>query len=136
MLVKTKEGIPQGEHLSPLFSNTILDKLDKELERRRHKCCKYAGDRNTYVKSIKVGERILESITKFLKYKLKLKLKVNKEKSAILSPTKSFYYYKGKSRFRVHPKSYDRLKSKIRNITNRNISMNFKYRLKRLWLVG
>lgn len=72
------------------------------------------------------------------KLKYKLKLKVNKEKSAVSSPTKrkflgySFYYYKGKARFRVHHKSYERLKNKIRKVTNRNISMNFKHRLEKL----
>jgi group II intron reverse transcriptase/maturase len=136
MLVKTEKGAPQGGPLSPLLSNILLDELDKELERRGHRFCRYADDCNIYVKSLRAGKRVLESITKFLKYKLKLK--VNKEKSAVASPTKrkflgySFYYYKGKARFRVHHKSYERLKAKLRNITNRNISMKFKYRLKKL----
>ncbi|MTI70632.1 MAG: group II intron reverse transcriptase/maturase [Firmicutes bacterium] len=136
MLVKTEKGAPQGGPLSPLLSNILLDELDKELERRGHRFCRYADDCNIYVKSFRAGERVLESITKFLKYKLKLK--VNKEKSAVSSPTKrkflgySFYYYKGKAKFRVHQKSYEKFKAKIRNVTNRNISMNFKYRLKKL----
>lgn len=136
MVVKTEEGAPQGGPLSPLLSNILLDELDKELEKRGHKFCRYADDCNIYVKSKRAGERVLESITKFLKYKLKLK--VNKEKSAVSSPTKrkflgySFYYSKGEVRFRVHDKSYKRLKDKIRKVTNRNISMNFKDRLKKL----
>ncbi|WP_341349764.1 reverse transcriptase domain-containing protein, partial [Caldisalinibacter kiritimatiensis] len=85
MLVKTEEGAPQGGPLSPLLSNILLDELDKELEGRGHKFCRYADDCNIYVKSIRAGKRVLESITKFLKYKLKLK--VNKEKSAVSSPT-------------------------------------------------
>ncbi len=136
MLVKTEEGAPQGGPLSPLLSNILLDELDKELERRGHKFCRYADDCNIYIKSIRAGERILESITKFLKSKLKLK--VNKEKSAVSSPIKrkflgySFYYLKGVARFRVHDKSYKRLKDKIRKATNKNISMNFKDRLGKL----
>ena len=65
-------------------------------------------------------------------------MKVNTEKSAVSSPTQrkflgySFYYGKGGIRFRVHDKSYGRLKEKIRNITNRNVSMNFNYRIKKL----
>jgi len=134
--VKTEEGAPQGGPLSPLLSNILLDELDKELERRGHKFCRYADDCNIYVKSKRAGERVLESITKFLKQKLKLK--VNREKSAVSSPTRrkflgySFYYSKGEVRFRVHDKSYKRLNDKIRKVTNRNISMNFKDRLKKL----
>ena len=136
MLVKSEDGASQGGPLSPLLSNILLDELDKELESRGHKFCRYADDCNIYVKSIRSGERVLDSITKFLDNKLKLK--VNTEKSAVSSPTKrkflgySFYYGKGGIRFRVHKKSYARLKEKIRNITNRNVSMNFDYRLKKL----
>lgn len=136
MLVKSEDGASQGGPLSPLLSNILLDELDKELEIRGHKFCRYADDCNIYVKSVRAGERVLDSITKFLDNKLKLK--VNTEKSAVSSPTKrkflgySFYYGKGGIRFRVHEKSYARLKEKIRNITNRNVSMNFDYRIKKL----
>ena len=136
MRVKSEEGAPQGGPLSPLLSNILLDELDKELDRRGHRFCRYADDCNIYVKSKRAGERVLESITKFLE--IELKLKVNTEKSAVSSPTQrkflgySFYYGKGGIRFRVHDKSYGRLKEKIRNITNRNVSMNFNYRIKKL----
>ncbi len=136
MLVKSENGAPQGGPLSPLLSNILLDELDKELERRGHRFCRYADDCNIYVKSKRAGDRVLKSITKFLGQKLKLK--VNDEKSAVSSPTKrkflgySFYYGKGGIKFRVHDKSYERLKEKIRNVTNRNVSMNFNYRIKKL----
>ncbi len=136
MLVKSENGTPQGGPLSPLLSNILLDELDKELERRGHRFCRYADDCNIYVKSKRAGDRVLKSITKFLGQKLKLK--VNDEKSAVSSPTKrkflgySFYYGKGGIKFRVHDKSYERLKEKIRNVTNRNVSMNFNYRIKKL----
>lgn len=135
-LIKSEEGAPQGGPLSPLLSNIILDELDKELEARGHRFCRYADDCNIYVKSIRAGERVLKSTTKFLEQKLKLI--VNTEKSAVSSPTRrkflgySFYYGKGKVRLRVHDKSYERLKEKIRRITNRNVSMNFNYRIKKL----
>src|SRR5699024_8356530 len=122
--------------LSPLLSNILLDELDKELEGRGHKFCRYADDCNIYVKSIRAGERVLRNITKFLEQKLKLK--VNTEKSAVSSPTKrkflgySFYDGKGRIKCRVHDKSYERLKQKIRKITNRNVSMNCKHRLKKV----
>ena len=40
------EGTPQGGPLSPLLSNLVLDDLDRELERRGHRFCRYADDGN------------------------------------------------------------------------------------------
>lgn len=77
-------GTPQGGPISPLLSNIILDELDKELEKRGHRFCRYADDCNIYVKTKRSGERVLESITGFLEKKLKLK--VNQEKSAVARP--------------------------------------------------
>jgi len=79
--VRRYEGTPQGGPLSPLMSNILLDELDKELEERGHKFCRYADDCNVYVQSIKAGTRVMHSITKFLNRALRLK--VNKEKSAV-----------------------------------------------------
>jgi len=78
------EGTPQGSPLSPLLSNILLDDLDKELERRGHKFCRYADDCNIYVRSKQAGERVLFSITRFLERRLHLK--VNVEKSAVDRP--------------------------------------------------
>jgi group II intron reverse transcriptase/maturase len=87
---KTEKGTPQGGPLSPLLSNILLDELDKELEKRGHKFCRYADDCNVYVKSKRAGERVMKSLTKFLEKKLKLT--VNKDKSAVDRP-----YGKGSS---------------------------------------
>ena len=78
------EGTPQGSPLSPLLSNILLDELDKELERRGHRFCRYADDCNAYVKSTKAGMRVMTSITRFLEKRLRLK--VNREKSAVGRP--------------------------------------------------
>ena len=134
--VASKEGTPQGGPLSPLLSNIMLNELDKMLEERGHKFCRYADDCNIYVKSKRAGLRVMETVRRFLENELRLK--VNEEKSAVASPTKrkflgySFYYRKGTYRLRVHPKSINRLKDKIREVTNRNVSMNFETRLKKL----
>jgi len=79
-----EEGTPQGSPLSPLLSNILLDELDKELERRGHRFCRYADDCNVYVKSKKAGERVMESVTRFVEKRLRLK--VNREKSAVGRP--------------------------------------------------
>lgn len=79
--VERWEGTPQGGPLSPLLANLMLDDLDKELERRGHRFCRYADDCNIYVQSIKAGGRVMASVTEFLEKKLKLR--VNAGKSAV-----------------------------------------------------
>ena len=114
-----REGTPQGGPLSPLLSNIMLDDLDKELERRGHRFCRYADDANIYVRSQRAGERVRESVTRFITGKLKLK--VNEEKSAVDRLwNRSFLGYTvlpGKSsRLRVAPESVKRLAGKLRQI--------------------
>ena len=75
------EGTPQGGPLSPLLGNILLDALDKELERRGHRFCRYADDVNIYVKSQRAGKRVFESIEAFVLKRLKLR--VNRDKSAV-----------------------------------------------------
>ena len=82
--VDTEEGTPQGGPLSPLLSNIVLDELDKELEKRGHKFVRYADDFMIYCRSLKAAERVRTSITRFLT--VKLKLKVNEDKSAVSRP--------------------------------------------------
>ncbi len=80
------EGTPQGRPLSPLLSNILLDDLDKELERRGHRFCRFADDCNVYVKSKRAAERVMATLTQYLQNRLKLK--VNAEKSAVDRPWK------------------------------------------------
>lgn len=116
------QGTPQGSPLSPLLSNILLDDLDKELERRGHKFCRYADDCNIYVRSLRAGERVLESITKFLAKSLHLK--VNEEKSAVGRVwSRKFLGYtmtwNKPPKLKVAPESVKRLKAKVRAITQR-----------------
>ncbi len=113
------EGTPQGGPLSPLLSNILLDDLDKELEKRGHAFCRYADDCNIYVKSKRAGQRVLESITRFLAHRLKLK--VNSEKSAVARPwDRKFLGYSmtfhKKPRLKVASARLDRFKDKLREI--------------------
>ena len=131
----SEEGTPQGGPLSPLLSNILLDKLDKELERRGHKFVRYADDCNIYMKSKKAGERVMNSITNFIE--VKLKLKVNREKSAVDRPWKrkflgfSFTFNK-KPKVRISKESIKRLKSKIRELTSRSKPIPMEIRIKKL----
>lgn len=132
----SEEGMPQGGPLSPLLSNIMLDEVDKELEKRGHRFCRFADDCNIYVKTKKAGKRVLKSIKQLIEKKLKLK--VNESKSAVDLVTRrkflgfSFYFTKGGVEIRVHQKSYSRLKDKIRIVTNRNTGISMEVRLKRL----
>ncbi len=93
LVTARREGTPQGGPLSPLLSNILLTDLDRELEKRGHKFCRYADDCNIYVKSEKAGERVLGSITEYLEKQLKLR--VNREKSGVGHPAdRKFLGYK------------------------------------------
>jgi group II intron reverse transcriptase/maturase len=117
MVSQRVEGTPQGSPLSPLLSNILLDDLDKELERRGHKFCRYADDCNIYVQSKRAGERVLSSITRFLENHLKLQ--VNQKKSAVDRPWKrkflgySFTWHK-QPKLKVAAASVKRFKAKLK----------------------
>jgi RNA-directed DNA polymerase len=119
--VRTEEGTPQGGPLSPLLANILLDDLDKALEQRGHSFCRYADDCNIYVRSRRAGERVMESVTRFLRERLRLE--VNTEKSAVDRPWKrkflgfSFTNGKDTTRLRVAPQSLARAKARIRQLT-------------------
>lgn len=133
VVVSRQEGTPQGGPLSPLLSNILLDEVDKELERRGHRFCRYADDQNIYVRSQRAGERVFESIKKFLESKLKLK--VNLEKSAVAEvQERKFlgYQIQNNGDLKVAPKSLVRLKDKIREITKRSQGNSFETVIERL----
>jgi RNA-directed DNA polymerase len=124
------EGTPQGGPLSPLLSNIILDELDKELERRGHKFCRYADDCNIYVKSKAAGERVMESMKRFLRKRLKLS--VNEAKSKVDRPwNRKFLGYSitwdRKPRLRVAKESVKRLKGNLRQVFREGRGRNLGY---------
>ena len=119
--IERYEGTPQGGPLSPLLANLLLDDLDKELERRGHRFCRYADDCNIYVRTQKAGERVLRSVTRFLEEKLRLR--VNQKKSAAAPvQERQFLGYRilWDGRLVIAPRSLERAKRRIRQITRRN----------------
>lgn len=119
----TVEGTPQGGPLSPLLSNIVLDELDKELEKRGLRFVRFADDCVIYVRSKRAGDRVMESVSRFVT--LKLKLKVNEAKSSVTQPgyTKylgfGFTISKANPRIRIHSKSLKRFRERVRAITVR-----------------
>jgi RNA-directed DNA polymerase len=119
--VERHEGTPQGGPLSPLLANLLLDELDKELERRGHRFCRYADDCNIYVQSKEAGERVMASVSRFLEDVLRLR--VNHQKSAVaFVEERKFLGYRllGGGRLGIAPASLQRSKQRIRQITRRN----------------
>lgn len=119
-------GTPQGGPLSPLLSNIVLDELDRELEKRGHRFCRYADDCNIYVGSEAAGKRVMASIIKFIERKLKLR--VNPDKSGVrhCSQVKFLgYTVMGGGKIRVADKSTQRFKEKVRQTCRRNRGVKF-----------
>lgn len=121
--------------LSPLLSNIVLDELDRELERRGHRHVRYADDCNVYVRSQRAGERVMESITRFLT--TKLKLQVNQAKSAVARPRErkflGFSFTKGREpRRRIAPKAVLRFKERVRELTRRTRRVSMEQRAQEL----
>src|SRR6059036_1702972 len=111
------EGTPQGGPLSPLLSNLVLDKLDRELKRRGHRFVRYADDCNIYVRSRRAGQRVMEGVSAFLASRLKLR--VNREKSAVARPAArkflGFSFTTGSSpKRRIAPTAVARFTARVR----------------------
>jgi group II intron reverse transcriptase/maturase len=121
------EGTPQGGPLSPLLSNILLTDLDRELERRGHRFCRYADDCNIYVKSAAAGRHAMDAITGHLEQTLKLR--VNRDKSAVARPwQRKFLGYSvtghKQARLKIAESSLKRLKDRVREIVVGNASRN------------
>jgi RNA-directed DNA polymerase len=124
VVIVPEAGTPQGSPLSPFLSNVVLDELDKELEARGHRFCRYADDSNIYVRSQRAGERVMASVSRFITGRLKLK--VNTSKSAVDRPQNrsflgfSFTGGNAPNRRKIAPKALARFKARVKELTRRN----------------
>ena len=147
VVIDRDQGTAQGGPLSPLLSNIMLDDLDKELEKRGHSYVRYADDFQIYVGSQKAGKRVMTSLTAYVENKLKLKINYNK--SAIDKAWNRYYlgfgfYYRTKDeqvRIRLAPKTIQKCKDRIREMTIRKNPTPMKTRIQQLneyltgWLI-
>jgi RNA-directed DNA polymerase len=143
---KTEIWTPQWWNLSPLLANIVLDELDKELEERWHRFCRYADDLNIYVKSKRAWDRVLKSITEFIESKLRLK--VNQDKSWTDVPSKrkflGFTLYTKKdwtSWIRIAMQVKTLIKNKLRYLSKRSSWKNMSYKIFKIneysvWLIN
>ncbi|MBI2540018.1 MAG: group II intron reverse transcriptase/maturase [Deltaproteobacteria bacterium] len=129
------EGTPQGGPLSPLLSNVVLDGLDRELERRGHRFVRYADDCNLYVRSLRAGQRVMESISNFIT--VRLKLRVNSEKSAVGRPWERKFLgfsftLNREPRRRIAQAALKRFKGRVRELTRRTRGVSLEEMVKQL----
>ena len=133
----SEEGTPQGSPLSPLLSNVMLDDLDWELEKRGHRFVRYADDGRIYVASERAGQRVMESITRYIERRLKLR--VNRQKSAVAPAVERpllgfqfFRYRDSRIGVTVAPKALKRAQDRIRQLTTRNWGVSMERRVKEI----
>lgn len=135
---KTSIGTPQGGNLSPLLSNIMLNKLDKELESRGLRLARYADDALILVKSEASAKRVMQSITKWIEKKLGLTVNMTKTKVSKPNKTKflGFGFYKdhkdGVWKCRPHEDSVAKFKAKLKELTSRKWSISLKERIKKI----
>ena len=136
MFEDSPEGVPQGGPLSPLLGNIMLNECDHELERRGHRFVRYADDLMIFCKSRKAATRTLNHILPYIEGKLFLKVNREKTQVAYVNEVKylgyGFYIHKGEGRLRIHPKSVQKFKDKIREVTGRSNGMGTLARKTRL----
>jgi len=135
VVVRSEEGTPQGGPLSPLLANILLDDLDKERTRRGLRFVRYADDCNIFVASRRAGERVMESVIRFVEGKLRLK--VNRDKSAVDRPwNRKFlgfsFLSNRQATIRLAPRTIQRFKEKVREITDRSRPQTMEERIHRL----
>ena len=139
VVIETEEGSPQGGNLSPLLANIYLNEFDREFLKRGVPCIRYADDIVLLAKSRKASERLLESSTRYLEEKLKLT--VNREKSRTVSVFairnfKFLGFALGRNRsgiyVRVHAKSWEKFKSKLKELSSRKRCQSIKPSLERI----
>jgi len=139
VVMETGEGSPQGGNLSPLLANVYLNEFDQEFMKRGVPCIRYADDIVLLAKSKRASERLLESSTKYLEETLKLT--VNREKSRTVSvfAIRNFKFLGfalgrngGGIYVRVHPKSWKKFKSKLKDLSSRRSVQSIKPSLERI----
>jgi len=125
-------GVQQGSPLSPLLGNIMLHELDKELEQRGHPFVRYADDSLIFCRSARAAERVKDSIAVFIEKRLYLRVNQEKTQSGRVFGMKflgySFYQRKGECRLCIHPKSRDKMKSRLKELTSRSNGMGYEAR--------
>lgn len=133
---ETKIGTAQGSPISPLLANIYLNEFDKELESRELHFIRYADDCIICVKSEMAANRVMNSVTKWLREHLRVEVNATKTKVAKPKDIKylgfSFYQKEGKWKPKPHIKSVKKLEYKLKPLLKRNWGVSMEYRMKKI----
>jgi len=134
----SKEGAMQGGPLSPLLSNIVLDELDWELEKRGLEFCRFADDCNIFVKSQKAAERVMETVSRFIEKKLKLKVNQDKSQVARSDQVKFLGFTVVKGTIAIAKKALQAAMCKVKELTPRGTHKTLDTTLKEInqWYEG
>jgi RNA-directed DNA polymerase len=127
-----RKGVPQGGPLSPLLANIMLDDLDRELEKRGHRFARYADDFIIVVKSRRAGERVMESVTRFLERRLKLKVNATKSGVAEVGKTEFLGFTFKAGQIRWSDKAFNEFKRRLKRLTGRSWFVSMQYRMEKI----
>ena len=133
--IETTEGAPQGGSLSPILANVYLNKLDRELGKRGHRFIRYADDFVIDVKSKRAGERVKDSVTRYIEKELGLT--INQKKSKVCGATSAtFLGFNLKNLMEKsdadQARAKKRFKDKLRKLTSRKNPGTFEETTKRI----
>lgn len=134
----TEEGTVQGSPLSPLLSNVVLDELNKELEQRGLEFCRYADDCNIFVQSPKTARRVMESISRFIEHKLKLKINQDKSRVGRSCDVKFLGMTIINGTIAISSQSMKRAMQKVKELTPRGTNITLEQTIQRInsWYMG
>ena len=134
----TTEGSTQGSPLSPLLSNVVLDELDKELEARGLRFCRYADDCNIFVGSAEAGNRVMRSVSTFIEKKLRLRVNWEKSKVALSRSVKFLGMTVLVTHVAISAASMRRAMERVKELTPRGTQLTLERTVQRIngWYVG
>ena len=139
VVTETEEGSPQGGNISPLLANIYLNEFDREFLKRGVPCIRYADDIVLLAKSKRASERLLESSTRYLEDKLKLTVNKKKSRTVSVFEIRNFKFLGfalGRNRsgiyVRVHSKSWEKFKLKLKKLPSRKCCQSIKPSLERI----
>ena len=128
----TARGVPQGSPLSPLWSNILVDDLDKELERRGHRFARYCDDFLVVVKSQRAGERVKASVSRFLQHHLKLEINESKSMVGATKACTCLGFTVHGPRSDWSPEAFQDCRYRLRQLTGRSWGVSRAYRIRNL----
>lgn len=130
VLKPTTVGTPQGGVISPLLANIVLNYLDWQLEANGFKLVRCADDFVVLCESQAQAEKALDLLQRILS---DLQLQLSPEKTRICSFEQGFEFlgfFISSRTTTMRPKSFEKFKTKVRELTVRSHNLDAKVFLK------